>query len=168
MTGFINKLFGKKNPEDFLEETLLGLLEKAKLHLSYEMDFSEKGDKVHINLFGEDERILTGKEGRLLEGIEFFISKSLKHHFPDKDIKIQIDSNDYRENLEKNLLQRASQIKRKVLDKKKPIFMKPLSSRDRKVIHQYFSEDSRVKTQSLGEGYYKKIKIYLSNNKQEA
>ncbi len=167
MTGFINKLFGKKTYEDFIEDILFNLLEKAGFHLSYEMNFSEKGDMVHVNLYGEDEKRLTEKKGRLLEEMEFFVSKASKNRFPDKNVNIQIDSNEYRESQEKTLVQTVNKIKEQVLEKKKPIFMKPLSSRDRRIVHKCLSEDSRVKTQSLGEGYYKKIKIYLSNNGQE-
>ena len=54
----------------------------------------------------------------------------------------------------------ADRLKGIVLSKSKPVYIRALPPKDRKVIHQYLAEDSRVKSRSVGEGHYKKIKIY--------
>ena len=170
MTGLIKKIFGggKKTQDDLVEELLLGLLERAGIQLSYEISFSKGNEVIEINLFGSDEDILVEKKARLLDEIEFFISKAFKNSFPDQNTRIQIDCNQYRESLEKKLQDEAGVVRKKVLERKKPVFMKPLSAKDRRIVHQWFSEDGRFETCAIGEGYYKKIKISLANNNRNA
>ena len=41
-----------------------------------------------------------------------------------------------------------------------------MSPRDRRIIHQFFSEDEEVNTKSFGDGYYKRIKLYLKRKNE--
>ena len=56
----------------------------------------------------------------------------------------------------------------KLLKTKKPVTLNSMSPRDRRVIHQFFSEDEEVNTRSFGDGYYKKIKLFLNKNNRDA
>ena len=50
------------------------------------------------------------------------------------------------------------------MSKGKPVYFRALPPRDRKVVHQYLAEDGRVKSRSIGDGLYKKIKIFPVKN----
>ena len=54
----------------------------------------------------------------------------------------------------------AEKLKGIALEKGKSVYFRALPPKDRKVIHQYLAEDGRVKSRSIGEGHFKKIKIY--------
>jgi spoIIIJ-associated protein len=46
------------------------------------------------------------------------------------------------------------------VERGKPVYFRALTPKDRKTVHQYLAQDGRVKSRSVGEGLYKKIKIY--------
>ena len=51
-------------------------------------------------------------------------------------------------------------LKNVAVEKGKPVYFRALPPRDRKLIHQFLAEDGRVKSRSVGEGVFKKIKIF--------
>ena len=54
----------------------------------------------------------------------------------------------------------ADKLKGIALEKGKSVYFRALPPKDRKVIHQYLANDQRVKSRSIGDGLFKKIKIY--------
>lgn len=62
---------------------------------------------------------------------------------------------------EKELIGLVENMKKKVLETKEPVLLKPLSSAERRIIHQHLSEDNTVKTSSIGDGRMKRIEIAL-------
>jgi spoIIIJ-associated protein len=59
----------------------------------------------------------------------------------------------------------ADKLKGIAIDKGKSVYFRALPPKDRKLIHQYLAEDGRVKSRSVGEGHFKKIKIYPNREK---
>ena len=64
------------------------------------------------------------------------------------------------EETEAALIERAESLKTIAIEQGRSVYYRALPPKDRKVVHQYLSKDPRVKSRSLGEGLYKKIKIY--------
>lgn len=174
MTGIFGKFFGGKKKSDdqvldAVEETLQGIIENAGFDLSYEASAEDSGGSVFVELFGEDEELLKAKEGQLLDALQLFVKRVLQHRFPEDNIHVDIDSDGFREAANEALLELADKLKGIALDKGKSVYFRALPPKDRKVIHQYLAEDGRVKSRSVGDGHYKKIKIYPAKNpRQEA
>ena len=160
----IFKVFSKKKSMisskviDFTEERLKGIMKKGRFDLSYTI-FQEQEDSILIELEGEDEPLLKKGGGQFLDAFQFFIKKTLQHRFPDEKIPLQIDSKGFRENTHQELLNMVDRLKASALRHKKSIYLKPLSPELRRMVHRHLSNDSRIKTQSVGTDYYKKIKI---------
>jgi spoIIIJ-associated protein len=173
--GFFSKIFGGKKKgetgdvENLIVETLDGLLDKAQLDLAYELNLSKDNNgepQVVIEFTGDDEELLKDQEGQLIDAIQLFLKRVVQHHFPEDKTNIAIDCDGYREESNQALVDLAEKLKGIVLEKGKSVYFRALPPRDRKVIHQYLSEDSRVKSRSVGDGLYKKIKIYPSKGNQ--
>lgn len=168
MTGFFSKLFGgakRKGPELFIEESMQTLLNKAGLKLSFDLKVSEDKKKVLIDLFGEDEELAKDKEAQLLDAFQLFLKRSLQNQFPDESLTIIVDCDSYREQSDDELIKSAEKLKEMVIKKKKPAFFRALPPRERKIVHQYLSEDKRFRTKSVGDGMFKKIKISMVGTK---
>jgi spoIIIJ-associated protein len=71
-----------------------------------------------------------------------------------------VDCNGYREESEAALIERAEHLKKIAIEQGKSVYYRALPPKERKVVHQYLAQDGRVKSRSLGDGLYKKIKIY--------
>jgi spoIIIJ-associated protein len=174
MSGFLSKLFGggkKKSSEadstiGLVEEVLQGLIERGALDLSYEVNSHMNGEieEINIELTGNDEKLLIEKEGALLDSLQLFIKRVVQHQLPDARVNVNFDSNGYREESNRSLLDLADKLKERALEQGRSVYLRALPPKDRKVIHQYLANDERVRSRSVGEGLYKKIKIYPVKN----
>lgn len=168
--GFIGKLFGGgdkkgyKNPKALIEQVLKGLIEKGGFELSMDIETLKDQDieAYKVNFYGADEEMLVSKDGALLEAIQLLVKRSLQHHFPDTPVNVMCDSNDYRTRENQNLEAMIDKLKEKVLAQGRPVYVKALPPKERRVVHQFLSKDERVKSRSIGDGHYKKIKIYTA------
>ena len=170
MTGLFGKLFGKKTtakktegPEALVEEILGELIELGRFELGFEVKTLADGS-IHVDVSGKDEQMLTSKEGQLLDAIQLYVRRAVQHADPEQNLNVNIDCSNFREEADKALIQLAEKLKGIALDKGKSVYFRALPPKDRKVIHQYLAEDGRVKSRSIGEGHFKKIKIYPIEN----
>lgn len=166
MASFFSKIFGKSKskeadaPSQAIKTALDGIIEKGMLDLSYDMDVTEDG--FAINFTGPDSHLLTSREGQVLDGFQTFLKRLLQNRWPLEKMEVTVDSEGFLESSAQDLRELAEKLKRLVLDKGYPSYVRALPPRDRKVVHRYLAEDSRVKSQSVGEGFCKKIKISSS------
>lgn len=177
MTGFFGKLFGKKEAAtagtsvELVTEVLEGLLAAGDFDFTFEVNQNDENNQITIEIYGEDEALLRDRDGQLLDAIQLFLTRVVQHQLRDEKVIIQVDNEGFREKANQELTELAEKLKNIALDKGKPVYFRALSPRDRKVIHQYLAEDGRVRSRSVGEGLYKKIKIYPvkgENNLEQA
>lgn len=173
MAGFFSKLFGggkKENLESVVEATLNGILDKGNFDLSYELNLAKKDDvtEIKIDFSGNDEPLLKDYKGQLLDAIQLIIKRVTQHHFADIQTNVLIDCNGYREESEAALIERAEHLKKIAIEQGKSVYYRALPPKERKVVHQYLAQDGRVKSRSLGDGLYKKIKIYPAKAQDNA
>lgn len=170
MAGFLSKLFGGKKKSGggansttaLVEEILAGLFEVGGFDLTYDVRSEMDGDKeeLHIELSGADDDLVTEKEGAFLDALQLFIKRVVQHQLPDARINVNFDSNGFREEANKGLLELADRLKERCLEQGRSVYVRALPPKERKVIHQYLASDERVRSRSVGDGLYKKIKIY--------
>lgn len=179
--SLFSKLFGgkKKAPVSdvgsLVQETIEGLLEKANFDLHFEIitkdqergqDSKQESSSGHVDsqilieFSGPDEELLRDKEGQMIDSIQLFIKRVIQHHFPEDRTEVIIDCNGFIEESSKELVELAEKLKGIALEKGKSVYFRALPPKDRKVIHQYLAADERVKSRSVGDGLFKKIKIY--------
>jgi len=170
MAGFFSKLFGggKKKTSDspvaeLVSETVKGLVEKSGLSLDFEIK-SETDETGHsaitVELSGEDEEVLKERKGQLLDAYQLFIKRVVQHHFSEDRTGISVDCGKYREETNQALIERAESLKVIAIEQGKTVYYRALPPKDRKIVHQYLAQDPRIKSRSLGDGLFKKIKIY--------
>lgn len=171
MTGLLGKIFGGKKKkvegaEGLVEEALQTIFELGKFDLSFDMKREENGD-LNVDIYGKDEELLTSKEGQLLDAFQLYVRRVAQHQMPDDQLNINLDSANFREEANEALIALAEKLKGIALSKGKSVYFRALPPKDRKVIHQYLAEDGRVKSRSIGDGHFKKIKIFPINKGAE-
>lgn len=174
MSGFLSKIFGggKKTSSggtaaagstvELVEQTMQGLIERASLELSFTVssDTSGETEEIMVELSGADEDLLTEKEGALLDAFQLFFKRALQHQLPDARVNISFDCNGYRDESSKALVDLAEKLRDKALDSGRSVYLRALPPKDRKIVHQHLANDERIRSRSVGDGLYKKIKIY--------
>ncbi|MCX7977473.1 MAG: hypothetical protein N2578_00545 [Bdellovibrionaceae bacterium] len=168
--NFLKKIFGvgkstegEQNLKSAVEETLEQLISKGGFHLTYEVDIQKDSDGISlisIELQGEDEGLLKEKNGQVIDAIQLLVKRILQHNFPNEKTSVRVDCGGYREESEAALIERAENLKKIVIEQGRSVYYRVLPPKDRKIVHQYLAQDPRVKSRSLGDGHYKKIKIY--------
>ncbi len=170
--SFLGKLFGKKEkkgdgPEAVVDGLLSQIIELGRFELSYDIKTLEAGD-IHVDIFGKDEEMLIFKEGQLLDALQLYVRRAIQHQSPESTLNVNLDCANFREQANAALIALAEKLKDIALTKGKSVYFRALPPKDRKVIHQYLAEDGRVKSRSVGEGHFKKIKIYPTSTGETA
>ncbi len=168
MAGFFSKLFGgkKKSGEatalELAENAMAGIIEKGNFELTFKITSQGEKDKEEItfNLEGADASLLTEKDGAFLDSIQMFIKRVIQHQLPESRVEVHFDCNGYREEANKSLVELAEKLRDRALEQGRSVYLRALHPKDRKVVHQYLANDERVRSRSVGDGLFKKIKIY--------
>lgn len=118
----------------------------SKLDLKV-VDIKRIGERYVVNVDGKDIRYLIGEKGSTLNSVEYLLS-SVKNF---KNIRVVIDSNDYKQKREESLRDLARKKGKKVLETGRNVKLNPMSARERKIIHEEISFMKGLKTESVGE-----------------
>lgn len=167
--SFLKKLFGGGSKtkgggdvENLVRENLEALLKAGGFELDFDVrtEKEEEGQTVSVELSGPDEDMIKDRKGQLLDAFQLYLKRVVQHNFPDDKTAVTVDCGGYREESEAALIERAESLKQIAIEQGKSVYYRALPPKDRKVVHQYLAKDPRVKSRSLGDGLYKKIKIY--------
>ncbi|MGC9002757.1 RNA-binding cell elongation regulator Jag/EloR [Dictyoglomus turgidum] len=150
----------RKNPEDALRNFLKELLWRLNLRARIRV-IKEEGH-IKISLEGENLGELIGPGGRTLSSLEFILRLFAAKNQITETITLDVDH--YRERKEKYLSNLAKKIAEKVKKEKKEFHLKPMSSRERRIIHITLQNDPDVITYSIGEEPERRVVIAPRRN----
>lgn len=178
MSNLFSKIFGgKKNKIEndvvsTIESTLRTLIDKSALKLEFELKKNEPTEEteetqIDINFFGEDGNLLTQKDGQLLDAFQLFVKRVSQHRFPEERVNFAFDCDGFREDSNQALMELVDRLKKVVIEKGKSVYCRSLPPKDRKFVHQYVAKDDRIRSCSVGEGLYKKVKIFPNRNEEK-
>ena len=123
-----------------------------------EISFEKKSDRILFYIKGDNIAILIGKQGQTLEAMQYLVEKIVNKH-GEQRIRIQIDIEGYLEKRQNNLKGLAGRLAEKAKRSGKPITIGQMNAHDRRIVHLALRDDSGVRTQSVGDGFLKKLLI---------
>ncbi|NWG04029.1 MAG: KH domain-containing protein [Syntrophaceae bacterium] len=147
---------------EIAKELTTGLLNR--MGLKPEVEALYKEGTLNIEIKGDHEGILIGKYGRTLESLQILINKMVNKKLKTS-IKIIIDIDNYRERRSANIIRMAQRLGEKAKRTSHSITIGPFNAHDRRIIHLALKEDPSLKTESLGNGDLKEIRIIPINQK---
>lgn len=166
MAGFFKKLFGGKKSsneiETLVQENVQNLVELGGFEIEFQTRFEkdEEGGQVFVDFSGADEEVFKDRKGQLLDAFQLYLKRVLQNKHPEDKTQLHVDCGGYREENEAALIERAENLKAIAIEQGRTVYYRALPPKERKIVHQYLAKDPRVKSRSLGDGLYKKIKIY--------
>ncbi len=166
--SLLGKLFGKgkgksQEVETLVGDILQGVIGRAGLDLSFDVQVNREEERIksiEVEMFGTDEELLKQKEGSLLDAFQLYIRRVVQHNYPDESPSVIFDTNGFRAQANQTLIELVEKLRDRALEQGKSVYLRQLPPKDRKVVHQFLADDGRVKSRSIGDGLYKKIKIY--------
>ena len=123
----------------------------------------EEESRVFFDIKGDDAAILIGKRGQTLEAIQYLIEKVVNRNNKNR-IRVQVDIEGYLENRRKSLKELAVRTAQKIKRTGRPASVGQMNAHDRRIVHLTLKDDKEIRTQSLGEGFYRKLVIFPKNN----
>ncbi|MDF1591031.1 MAG: Jag N-terminal domain-containing protein [Desulfobacterales bacterium] len=119
-----------------------------------------------FNISGGNSAILIGKRGQTLDAMQYLVEKIVNRQNDDR-IRVQVDIEDYLKNRKNNLIQLAGRLAEKVKHTGKAASAGQMNAHDRRIVHVALKDDMAVRTQSIGEGLYRKLMIFPKKNTQK-
>ena len=124
-------------------------------HVSVEI----KQSRICYSIKGGHSGILIGKRGQTLDAIQYLVEKIINKSAKSR-IRLQIDVEGYLETRKDSLKELAIKLSNKVKKTGKPVTVGHMSAHDRRIIHIALKNDKKVRTQSMGDGFLRKIVIF--------
>ncbi len=139
----------------------MSALQKILDHITEGVTISpeQTSDKLLFRVEGGNSSVLIGKRGQNMEAIQYIIDKIVNKN-TTKHIRVQIDVAGYTEKRKENLIKMAERMAQKTKRTGKPSTVGPMNAQDRRIIHITLKNVRGVRTQSIGEGYYRKLMIF--------
>jgi spoIIIJ-associated protein len=145
-------------------QLMQGLLQR--LGMETEVEGSVKEGDIYLDVKSDDGGILIGKHGRTLEALQIIISRMVNKQIK-KPVRVILDVADYKKRRADSLKKMAGRLGENVKKTGKEVAIGPFNAHDRRIIHIALKEDLSLKTESLGEGEWKKIKIIPTRQEGE-
>ena len=123
----------------------------------------EKSDRIMFDINGGNAAVLIGRRGQTLEAIQYLVEKIINKR-RGKRVRIQVDVEGYAKNRRAGLQKLAGRTAEKVKRTGKPATIGQMNAHDRRIVHLALKDDSAVRTQSIGEGYIRKLVIFPKKN----
>jgi len=141
-------------------ETAKRILEDilALIPVATSVSGKQSDGKISLNIEGDSSGILIGRKGKTLDALQYIVNMAV-NRMSEKKIRVEIDSENYRQKRVESLTQLALKIGDKVKKFKKPFTTNPLNPHERRIVHLALKGDEKLETKSRGEGILKKVVI---------
>jgi spoIIIJ-associated protein len=140
-----------KAEEGPVAEFLDKFISLTPLNLNFHL--KKKNDITYVIFEGEDKHLLLRKEASLLLALQHILNKIYTH-------KIQVDCDFYRKNKERKLKEYAQSVAQHVSETGKNEILEMMNPYERRIIHLTVNQIPGISSESLGEGFLKRVKIY--------
>jgi spoIIIJ-associated protein len=136
-------LEGKKYIESILQA----------MGITYQLEVRSLNNETEIyyNIHTDENPLLIGVKGKTLDALQVLV-RNLLQTYSKELVVVNVDVGSYRENRKHQLEVLATKIAKEVAKTKVPVKLKPMSSYERRIIHNKLSEWRDVFTESEGEG----------------
>ena len=116
-------------------------------------------DRLILRITGGNSGILIGRKGQTLDAMQFLIDKIINRK-SEARVRVKVDIEGYMETRKTNLKHLAHKMAEKAKKTGRPATINQMSAQDRRIVHLALKDDNRVRTQSMGDGYYRRLVIF--------
>ena len=137
---------------EFVETLISKMGYSGSAYISFRRD-----SKIGISIESADSSILIGRKGKNLDAIQLVANVYAGNL--DPDLKIVIDSENYRMRHEEQIIRNAYKTAEIVRRTGRSRLLDPMNPFERRLVHTALNDVEGVDTKSEGEGLYKQVRI---------
>ena len=152
-------------PESDVERKVLDFVDALISKMGYEGEASisyRRESKIGISIDSPDSSIIIGRKGKNLDAIQLVTNVYAGNI--DPDIKVVIDSENYRMRHEEQIIRSAYRVAESVRRTGRSKLLDPMNPFERRLVHTALNDFEGVETKSEGEGLYKQVRIIPKEN----
>ena len=132
--------------------------------LSGTAELLEDGDDLEVRVHGQELGLLVGPRGTTLQAVQDLARVAAQRRLGDHDTRLRVDVGGYRERRRVALGAFANQMADEVKSSGVARVLEPMSSADRKIIHDTLSGAAGIATRSEGDDPYRRVIIAPAND----
>ena len=137
----------------------ISLLKRVLKAANLDLEVSEQPDGS-VSLSGPDSRILlAGRRGEGLKALDYIVNLMARNDGPVPHVRIDCDG--FRRKREKDLERIAMDAAMEAMKTRRTVFLQPMSSWERRIVHLTLRESCNVETHSIGVEPNRKVAVRL-------
>lgn len=155
------RVIGNPLPQDEFEKKLVDFIAQMISRMGYEAAVEvmfREDKKIGIKLTSESSSILIGRKGKNLDALQL-LANVYAGHLGREDMRVILDTENYRVRREENLVHLAYTTADKVRSTHASVLLEPMNPFERRLIHTTLNEIPDVETKSEGDGLYKQVRV---------
>jgi spoIIIJ-associated protein len=122
-------------------------------------ELSVDGIELDVQVHGDDLGLLVGPGGRTLNAVQDLVRVAAQRRLGDHETRLRIDVAGYRERRSAALSKFAADVAGQVRESGSARSLEPMTSADRKVIHDALNDEDGVVSTSSGEDPYRRVVV---------
>jgi spoIIIJ-associated protein len=146
--------------EEKVVQFVATLLEKMGYPGNVQVNFRKEG-KLGLDIVSDFSSIIIGKKGKNLDAIQLIVNVYAGQL--DPNIKVIIDSEDYRMRHEEQLVKLAYRSAEQVRRSGRSRLLNPMNPFERRLIHTALNDMEGITTKSEGDGLFKQVRISVDD-----
>jgi len=147
-----------------VEDVINDIVKMMGIQISSIKTYHEE-DTVSAEITSDNSGVLIGKGGQSLDALEYLV-QLIVNTDPRTRVKVNLDTENYRAKQQERLKTIAEKAMEYVKRTKKIYRFDPMSSKERRYLHNYLKNIGGFDTFSEGEGVMRKVGVKLSNDKK--
>ena len=148
--------------KNLIRETVEELFSKMGFDCEVEIEINSSDPDQESYLCNvktsDDSNFLIGQYGTNLQALQHLARLLVRKKTEDK-IKFIMDINSYRKQKDASVIKTAQLGAEQALREKRAVVMRPMSNYERRIVHLELSKNSKILTESIGEGEGRKVVI---------
>lgn len=144
---------------ELLDKVLKEFAEMYKKdNFTYEIDKTDNA--IHVNIDVDKKSRWIGYRGKTLNAIQSILTAILMANF-NEYTRVFVNIGTYKEERRKQLETLAAKVSATIKKTKKKVVLEPMSSYERKIIHDFIAKDPDLKSESIGDEPNRKVVVSL-------
>jgi spoIIIJ-associated protein len=135
-------------PAERVRVVLERILEELGMEASVAVEEGE--DEIHADIEGEDVGLLIGRHGQTIDAIQLICYQAAFRGKQDRK-RVSVDAAGYRRRQGESLRRRADLAAEDATSHGQAVEMDPMSSNDRRVVHEHLRDRPEIETYSEGD-----------------
>lgn len=135
-------------PAERVRVVLERILEELGMEASVAVEEAE--EEIHADIEGEDVGLLIGRHGQTIDAIQLICYQAAFRGKQDRK-RVSVDAAGYRRRQGESLRRRADLAAEDATSHGQAVEMDPMSSNDRRVVHEHLRERPEIETYSEGD-----------------